>query len=139
MCACWERTTHQSVSMYTCRHTHGGPRSGSRPLNAPIRTVPPSLKLNKSKCTLNFIKKTNPPPDPNSNYNTLCNDMLRSKNKQMPSKLVKVNKYKDTHSSWITQGLLKSIKYRDNLYKRLQLTYPKSANYDTIDINLHKS
>ena len=63
--------------------------------------------------------------------------MLRSKNKQMPSKLVTFNKYKDTHSSWITQSLLKSIKYRYNLYKRLQLTYPKSANYDTIDINLN--
>ena len=32
--------------------------------------------------------------------------------------------------------MLKSIKYRDKLYKRLKLTDPNSANYDTININL---
>ena len=51
----------------------------------------------------------------------------------MPSKWVKFNKYKYKKSSWITQGLLKSIKYRDKLYKRIKLTDP---NYDTITINL---
>ena len=81
-----------------------------------------------------FNKK--PTADPNSNYTILCNDILRSKNKHMSSKWVKFNKYKHKKSSWITQGLLKSIKYRDNLYKRLQLTDPNSANYDTININL---
>ena len=81
-----------------------------------------------------FNKK--PTADPNSNYNTLCNEILRSKNKHMPSKWVKFNKYKHKMSSWITQGLLKSIKYRDNLYKRLKLTDPNSANCDTININL---
>ena len=50
------------------------------------------------------LKKT---ADPNSNYTTLCNEILRSKNKQMPSKLVKFNKYKHKKSSWIPQGLLK--------------------------------
>ena len=54
----------------------------------------------------------------------------------MPSKLVKFNKYNHKKSSWITQGLLKSIKYRDNVYQRLKLTDPNSANYDKININL---
>ena len=54
----------------------------------------------------------------------------------MPSKWVKFNKYKHKKSSWITQGLLKSIKFRDNLYKRLKLTNPNSTNYNTININL---
>ncbi len=89
------------------------------------------MTLNQRKFTINLIKK--PTADPNSNYNTLCKDILRSKNKHMPSKWVKFNKYKH---SWITQGLLKSIKYRDNLYKRLKLTDTNSANYDTININL---
>ena len=92
------------------------------------------MKLNQRKFTINLIKK--PTADPNSNYNTLSNDILRSKNKHMPSKWVKFNKYKHKKSYWITQGLLESIKYRDNLYKRLKLTDPKSANYDTININL---
>ena len=92
------------------------------------------MKLNQRKFTINLIKKKN--ADPNSNYTTLCNEILRSKNKHMPSKWVKFNKYKHKKSSWVTQGLLKSIKYRDKLYKRLQLTDPNSANYDTININL---
>ena len=46
--------------------------------------------------------------------------------------LVKFNKYKHKKSSWITQGLLKSIRYRDQLYKKLKLTNPNSPNYDTI-------
>ena len=54
----------------------------------------------------------------------------------MPSKWVKFNKYKHKKSSWITQSLLKSNKSRDKLHKRLKLTYPNSANYDTISINL---
>ena len=77
-----------------------------------------------------------PTADPDSNYTTLCNEILRSKNKHMPSKWEKFNKYKHKKSSWVTQGLLKSIKYRDKLYKRLKLTDPNSANYDTININL---
>ena len=81
-----------------------------------------------------FNKK--PTADPNSNFTTLCNEILRSKNKHMPSKWVKFNKYKHKKSSWITQGLLKSIKFRDNLYKRLKLTNPNSTNYNTININL---
>ena len=67
-----------------------------------------------------FNKK--PTADPNSNYTTLCNEILRSKNKHMPSKWVKFNKYKHKKFLWITQGLLKSIKYRDKLYKRLKVT-----------------
>ena len=45
---------------------------------------------------------------------------------------MKFNKYKHKKSSWITQGLLKSIRYRDQLYKKLKLTNPNSPNYDTI-------
>ena len=52
------------------------------------------------------------------------------------TKLVKFNKYKHKKSSWITQGLLKSIRYRDKLYKKLKLTNPNSPNYDTIKTNL---
>ena len=92
------------------------------------------MKSNQRKFTINLIKKN--PDDPNSNYTTLCNEILRSKNKHIPSKWVKFNKYKHKKYTWITHGLLKYIKYRDKLYKLLQLTDPNSANYDTINMNL---
>ena len=44
----------------------------------------------------------------------------------MPTKLVKFNKYKHKKSMWITQGILRSIQYRDKLYKQLKFTYPNS-------------
>ena len=37
---------------------------------------------------------------------------------------------------WITQGILRSIQYRDKLYKQLKLTHPNSSNYEIININL---
>ena len=83
-------------------------------------------------------KKLNTIPNtyPNLNYDIIYKEILRSKNKYMPSKLVKFDKYKHNKSTWITQGLLKSIRYRDKLYKQIKLTNPNSPNYETISINL---
>ena len=54
----------------------------------------------------------------------------------MPCKLVKFNKYKYKKSTWITQGLFKSIIYRDKLYKQMRLSNPSSPHYNTLSINL---
>ena len=54
----------------------------------------------------------------------------------MPTKLVKFNKYKHKKIMWITQGILRSIQYRDKLYKQLKLTHPNSSNYEIININI---
>ena len=62
------------------------------------------IKLNKS---LNA--------DTNINYQIIHDEIARAKNKCMSSKIVQFNKYKHKKSSWITQGLLKSIRYRDQL------------------------
>ena len=37
---------------------------------------------------------------------------------------------------WITQGILRSIQYREKLYKQLKLTHPIFSNYEIININL---
>ena len=54
--------------------------------------------------------------DTNMNYDILHNAILIAKEKHMPCKLVKLKKYNYKKSKWITQGLLKSIRYRDKLY-----------------------
>ena len=73
---------------------------------------------------------------PNLNYDIIYKEMLLSKNKHMPGKLVKFDKYKHNTSTRITLGLLMSIRYRDKLYKQLKLTNPDSPNYETISIDL---
>ena len=54
--------------------------------------------------------------DTNMNYDIIHDAILIAKEKHMPCKLVKLKKYKQKKSKWITQGLLKSIRYRDKLY-----------------------
>ena len=54
----------------------------------------------------------------------------------MTGKLVKFNTYKHKTSKWITYGILKSIRFRDNLYKKLKLTNPVLREYDILYTNL---
>ena len=89
----------------------------------------------KSYDTYNKLNK-NPIADTNLNYEIIFNDIVRAKDKLMPTKLVKFNKYKHKKFMWITQGIPRSIQYRDKLYKQLKLTHPHFSNYEIININL---
>ncbi len=55
----------------------------------------------------------------------------------MPTKLVKYNKYKHQKSKWVTFGIIKSIQYRDNLYKKLKMSDPLAVEFATLKINLN--
>ena len=55
--------------------------------------------------------------DPNSNYEILNNVISRGISNNFNIKTVRYKKYKTKKSPWITNGILKSIKYRDKLYK----------------------
>ena len=74
---------------------------------------------------------------PDKNYDILENVLIKLKDTHLPVKKVKYNKYKHKDSSWITQGILNSIKFRDNLYKELQCTSPEDPHYTTMKHNLH--
>ncbi len=54
----------------------------------------------------------------------------------MPTKFVKYNKYKHKRSKWITSGIIKSIQYRVNLYKKLKTTNPNSIQFAIHKTNL---
>ena len=74
--------------------------------------------------------------DPNENYNLLDDMLQQALDKHMPIKVVKANKYKHKKNSWITQGIMRSIKFRDKLYKKLKSTNPNSETYNVYKINL---
>ncbi len=78
----------------------------------------------------------NPTSDANINYNTLHNIFQNAKNTHMPEKVIKFDKYKHKRSKWITQGIIKSIHFRDNLYKNHKMTDPISPDYTIMQINL---
>ena len=52
-------------------------------------------------------------------------------------KVVKANKYKHKLSPWITSGIIHSIKFRDNLYKKLKSLNPHSEDYKITETNLN--
>ena len=69
------------------------------------------LKMNRYLTSSEICKKrdVSPNADTHINYNITLDEIDRATNKFMPSKMVKLKKYKHKKSSWITQALLKSI------------------------------
>ena len=63
--------------------------------------------------------------DPNESYNKLENVIINAKNKHFQPKYVPLKKYKHKLSPWMTAGILRSIKFRDNLYKKTYKNRPK--------------
>ena len=75
--------------------------------------------------------------DPNRNYDILEHTITSAITKHLPTKTVKFNRHKYKKSNWITQGIIKSIKYRDMLYRKLKETNPYCQQHETMVINLH--
>ena len=74
--------------------------------------------------------------DVNQNYNIMHQEIYDSIEKHTLKKIVKSNRHKHKISKWITQGIIKSIKYRDKLYKKLNMTYHESPDYTILKVNL---
>ena len=54
----------------------------------------------------------------------------------MPMKKIQLNKYKHKKTEWITNGILKSIKFKDNLYKRMKLSVIGTVEHTVLKHNL---
>ncbi len=67
--------------------------------------------------------------DPNTTYQDLHNVIQVAKNKHRPCKLVKFDKYKHKKTKCITSGIIKSIQYKDILYKKLKMTHNGSNQF----------
>ena len=59
-----------------------------------------------------------------------------AKEKHLPVKVKKANKYKHKLTPWITSGIIKSIKYKDKLYKTMKSHIPDSEAFNNSRINL---
>ena len=62
--------------------------------------------------------------------------MTDAMNKCMPTKTIKFNKHKHKKTLWITRGIVKSIKYRDQLYQKIKKTDQNSVEHQIIALNL---
>jgi hypothetical protein len=103
-------------------------QNGSNSINDFINEV-------SERCQIqNFV--TNLQTDPNQNYNILDNILISSLQKHLPVKNVKFDKHKHKKSSWITSGIIKSIKFRDRLYAELQMLDVDDDSYYSKKLNL---
>ena len=59
--------------------------------------------------------------DPDHNYGIFERIISDAKAKHLAPRIVKFNRYKHKISPWATSRILRSIKYRDKLYKKLKL------------------
>ena len=73
---------------------------------------------------------------PNSNYNILDDILHELHEKHFPSKKVRFNKYKHKKSTWITMGIINSIKQKDKLYQILKQTCQNDEYYNVAALNI---
>ena len=88
------------------------------------------------KTDIMHLLDPDPNRDPNFNYNMLEQIITSAVNKHMPMKKVKFNKHEHKKSNWITYGIIKSIKFRDNLFNRLKQMQQNSSTYINTKQNL---
>ena len=70
--------------------------------------------------------------NPNDNYDILHNMLSGIGAKCMPKKKVKINKHKHKKSKRITQGIIRSITFRDKLYLKIKLSPKDTPEYIAI-------
>jgi endonuclease/exonuclease/phosphatase family metal-dependent hydrolase len=74
--------------------------------------------------------------DPNLNYDILSKIIKDARIKHLPVKYVKFKKHRHRKSKWITQGIIRSIRFRDKLYSKLRSTPLTSPDYNKYKVNL---
>ena len=102
--------------------------------------TPPNRKLDIDMfcedVRINLVANTDNTFDESDNYKGLVKSIGDAQKKQIDSKRFKYNKYKHKKCKWITFGLLKSIEFRDNLYRELKKTPIDRDDYRNKKINL---
>ena len=119
-------------------HNHSGNRSNFVKIRENSKDAYEALLSDLQNSNIMSSINTNPYGDPNANYNIIHNHLTHLKNKHLPFKFVKFNKYKHKSNKWITAGVLRSIKCRDKLYKALQNTDRTSHMYFPLKQKLNK-
>ena len=79
---------------------------------------------------------TTPNANPDTNYNIIHNILQFGLDKYIPIKKRKFHKHKHKNSKWITPAIIRSIKFRDNLYKKITSTSPDDPIYIQLKTNL---
>ena len=75
--------------------------------------------------------------DQETNYNIFEAIIDNHRAKCFHNKIINFNKLKHKQNSWISIGILKSIKFRNDLYRRMRISPPDGEAHNIIAVNLH--
>ena len=75
--------------------------------------------------------------NPNDNYEILNNIIKYNIKTHFPTHFVKHKRRQHKKASGITKGIIRSITFRGNLYRKLKQTSPDSNQFPVLEINLH--
>ena len=74
--------------------------------------------------------------DANLNYDVIHNTIAREKSTHMPIRTVKFNKHRHKLNKWMTYGILKSIRYKDNMCAKMKSLHPETYEHFFVKNNL---
>ena len=75
--------------------------------------------------------------DPNINYNIVHNILKTATEEHLAPKIVEFKKHRHYKTKWITQGFIKSISFRDKLYKEYKKSPMNRFTYERFKTNLN--
>ena len=89
-----------------------------------------------SEIDISSLLNANLATDPNTAYEKFEKIITKTYDNHFLEKYVRFNKYKYKRSNSITSGILKSIEFRDKLYKSLKMRSSENGEYDLLKYNL---
>ena len=94
------------------------------------------FKDDLSNSCISSVLNPNLMTDPNIEFEKFEKIVSSYFDKHFPEKTIKVNKYRHKLSKWITSGIIKSIEFRDKLYKCLKTCEHNNPEYERLKHNL---
>ena len=98
--------------------------------------VRPIFKVDFERYNIDRLLHFEENGNPENNYEILDRTIHYFKERHYPPRHIKFNKHKHKKNKWITNGIIKSVKFRDKLFIRLKNTPNNSDLYETLKTNL---
>ena len=109
-------------------------RSAKRTDKYIVKQTPPVF-LNNYNIYSQINKDIN--ADPDINYNIVHNILKTATEEHLAPKIVKFKKHRHKKTKWITQGIIKSISFRDKLYKEYRKSPMNTVTRERLKTNLN--
>ena len=123
------------ISLNICLNTTKPPRLVKKRINSDKAIK--NMVTDMNACDISKNMNNDLSSDPNLNYNILHDHITEMKKKHLPYKFEKFHRHKHKINKWISFGIIRSIKTRDEMYLKFKRCNQQNVEYDTLKNNLH--